>query len=179
MTARSCQRADIRILPAEEAAVLFPRLAEILKNCVDGGALVSFVWPFSTEQALKFWAGQIDAYRSGETLLFGAFLNGALAGIVHLDLAQQPNARHRAEISKLLVHGDFRNLGIGKALLYAAEDEASRLQRTRLLLDCVEASAAERLYRRCGWTEFGRVPDHFVHPDGTMRTSIYFMKHLA
>ena len=47
-----------------------------------------------------------------------------------------------------------------------------------LLLDTREASAAEALYRRSGWTAFGAVPDYACDPDGTPAGCVFFFKRL-
>ncbi len=48
-------------------------LAEILHDCVEGGASVSFMWPFDREQALAYWEGVMTALeteRCGSMLRF-------------------------------------------------------------------------------------------------------------
>ena len=38
--------------------------------------------------------------------------------------------------------------------------------------------AAERLYRRLGWTEMGSIPGFAINPDGSPQESVFFYKHL-
>ena len=35
------------------------------------------------------------------------------------------------------------------------------------------------LYRRCGWSEYGRVPDHAYKPDGRLAETTMFYKRLT
>lgn len=169
----------IETLPAAEAEKHISKLAEILIGSVEDGALVGFVLPFCTDQAQAYWRSTIRAMVDGERLLFCALHDGQVVGTVQLYLSPEPNAPHRAEVYKLLVHRDFQRYGIGAALMNALELEARCRHRSLLILDTVQDGAGERLYRRLGWQEIGIVPNHFVDPFGNSKASVYFMKHLA
>ena len=99
-------------------------LAEILVDCVTGGASVSFMWPFTIDDANAWWGGVIETVADDRTVLFGAYLDDALVGTVQLGLDVPPNQRHRGDVRKLLVHRDARGRGIGAALMTALETEA-------------------------------------------------------
>ncbi|WP_132458036.1 GNAT family N-acetyltransferase [Pseudomonas aeruginosa] len=47
----------IRRLAGEEILARLDELAEVLLDCVEGGASVSFMWPLPRERALAFWHG--------------------------------------------------------------------------------------------------------------------------
>ncbi|WP_426129611.1 GNAT family N-acetyltransferase [Pararhizobium sp. PWRC1-1] len=149
---------EISIVDRAYAAQNLDRLAAILVQSVEDGAVVGF------------------AVAEQERLLFCASIDGQIAGTVQLYLSPEPNAPHRAEIFKLLVHRDFQCRGIGTALMLAVEVEAVRLARSLLILDTVMGGAGERLYSRLGWQQIGIVPHHFVDPFGVPRASVYFMK---
>jgi ribosomal protein S18 acetylase RimI-like enzyme len=167
---------EIIAIDADLGARLHDRLVAILACCIEGGALVGFVVPFTDEQLDNYWRGVLASVAKGGRSLLGAILDGEIIGTVQLYLSQEPNAPHRAEIYKLLVHSDFRGLGVGEQLMCAIEGEASRHKRSLLLLDTALGGAAERLYRRLGWQEIGTVPRHFVDPFGALASSVYFMK---
>lgn len=169
---------DIEIFDAERAARHLDRLAEILQSAVQGGALVGYVLPFELDTARAYWRGVIQSVADGERVLICALVNGDLAGTVQLYLSPEPNAPHRAEIYKLLVHPAYQRQGLGEALMRKAEDQARGLERTVLLLDTAQGSASERIYRRIGWQEVGVVPRHFVDPHGEPRSSVYMMRFL-
>ena len=170
---------DYFFFNAERARAHLDRLIEILCDSVEDGALVGFILPFAKEQAKAYWEGVIQSVADGERVLICAVDDGGqLAGTVQLYLSPEPNAPHRAEVYKLLVHRDFQRQGIGAALIRATEDEARRRKRSLLLLDTVYGGTAERLYRRLGWCEIGIVPNHFVDPFGDARSSVYFMRQL-
>lgn len=170
---------NIVVLPPKEAISHLPAFTEMLVHSVEDGALVGFIWPLESERARDFWEGAIRSAASGERLLIGALSDGRLVGTVQLYLSPEPNAPHRAEVYKLLVHRDFQKRGIGAALMAELEVQARRRQRSLLLLDTVQGGASERLYRRLAWREIGIVPHHFNDPYGAPKASVYFMKHLG
>ena len=132
---------SVRRLDADEAPRFLDDLALLLMDAVEGGASVSFMHPLELEEARTFWRGEV--------LPFAAFTDGRLDGTVLLHLATAPNQPHRAKIAKLLVHRRARRLGIGRALMAAAEEGAGRCGRTLLVPDTASA-AAEHLYRQLG-----------------------------
>ena len=173
------ETATIVTLTAEEAEAALTGLADVLVDAVAGGASVNFLAGFSNADAVAFWRGQLDAIRAGERLLFVARQDERILGTAVLSFAPQPNAPHRAEIGKMLVHASARRRGLGRRLLAAAEEAASAAGRTLLLLDTQTGSAGDRLYRSCGWVEVGVVPDHALTPDGTPAPTTMFYKRLG
>lgn len=171
-------RVKIKIVDATDLAILANDLAALLHDVVEAGAVVGFVSPFTLTEASLYWKGIAAAVASGERVLFCAFEGQTLVATVQLYLSPEANAPHRGEVYKLLVSRRARGKGIGEALMRATESEALRFGRSLLLLDTVEGGAGERLYRRLGWEEIGRVPNHFVDPSGNPKTSVYFMRHI-
>jgi GNAT superfamily N-acetyltransferase len=169
---------SIRPLSAGEAEARLAELADLLVDAVAHGASVNFLAGFRHDEAVAFWRGQIPAIREGARVLLAAEAEGRLVGAVVLTHAPQPNAPHRAEIGKMLVHSGLRRRGLGARLLAAAEDAARRAGRTLLLLDTEAGSAGEHLYRRCGWTAFGAVPNHSYRTDGQLAPTTFFYKEL-
>jgi GNAT superfamily N-acetyltransferase len=169
----------IRTLTAEEAAHERMWLAEVLQDCVAGGASVSFMWPFSVEDAFRWWGGVVDSVAERRTILFGAYLDGALTGTVQIGLDVPLNQSHRGDVRKLLVHRRGRGRGLAAALMTALEDEARRRGLRLLTLDTVTGSEAERLYLRLGWTKVGVIPNYAMWPDGRLCPTTVFWKDLA
>lgn len=169
----------IEVFDAETVAQHLPRFVDILIDSVDGGALIGHVLPVDRAAVEAYWKGVAASAKSGERVLICATVGSELAGTVQLYLSPEPNAPHRGEVYKLLVHREFRNRGIGEALMGAVEREAFRHGRSLLLLDTVQGGAGERLYRRMGWLEIGVVPKHFVDPWGTFSSSVYMMRYLG
>lgn len=140
-------------------------LAELLVNCVAKGAPVGFMHPLPLSKALAFWRGVIQAVGRGERALLVAEVAGQIVGTVQLVLAQPDNQTHRADISKMLVHSTARRLGLGAALLQAAEKTALQSRKTLLVLDTASDEAA-RLYARQGWMRVGVIPGFALMPTG-------------
>jgi GNAT superfamily N-acetyltransferase len=169
----------IHTLDAAATQARLPELAEILVDAVASGASVNFLAGFRHDQAETFWRAQIPGIASNSTQLLVAEDGKALVGTVLLMFAQQPNAPHRAEIGKMLVHSSMRRQGLGRRLLTAAETAARQANRTLLMLDTESGSAGDRLYRSCGWTPVGSVPDHAFRPDSRLAATTIFYKQLV
>ena len=166
----------IRSLDAAEAAIRVPALAELLVDAVAQGASVNFLAGLTAAEAGAFWRTQLPGIAAGTRRLLVAEVAGRLAGCVVLSFAPQPNAPHRGEITKMLVHSAQRRRGIGRALLGAAEAQARAAARTLLLLDTEAGSTGEALYRACGWCWVGAIPGHALRPDGTPAATSVFYK---
>lgn len=156
-----------------EAAIV--ELAEVLADCVNGGASVNFMLPYETADAVLFFRKVIAAMQRGEIVLLAAKLGGRIVGTVQLGLDTPPNQPHRGEVKKLLVHRAARNRGVGAALMQRIEDIAKQHGRTLLVLDTASDSA-ERLYERGGWQRLGTIPDYAMWPQGGFCDTIIFWK---
>jgi GNAT superfamily N-acetyltransferase len=159
-------KTEIIALAAPVAGTVLDQLADILVDCVEGGASVSFMSPFTHGEALAFFRKVAGAVAGGDTVLLAAMLDGRIVGTVQLGLDTPPNQPHRADIKKMLVHRAARGRGIGAALMSAVEEEARRRGRWLLVLDTVPGENGHRLYLRAGWTQTGLVPDYALFPDG-------------
>ncbi|HEY0206598.1 MAG TPA: GNAT family N-acetyltransferase [Acetobacteraceae bacterium] len=170
---------SIHRLDAAGMAGRLDDLAAVLVDAVAHGASVNFLAGITQEQAAAFWRGQMPGVADGGKRLLVAGDGGRLVGTLLLTLAQQPNAPHRAEVGKMLVLSSARRRGLGRGLLAAAENMAREAGRTLLVLDTETGSAGDLLYRSCGWTECGRVPEHAFRPDGRLAETTLFYKTLG
>ena len=169
---------EIRRLGVTEVRAQLDGLAAVLADCVAGGASVSYLAPFSLEQARDVFEAVAGEVEQGRRLLLGAFAEGRLVGTVQVVLALPPNQPHRAEIAKLLVHRSARKQGIAQLLMEQAESEARAEGKTLLVLDTVTGDDAERLYTRLGWTRVGVIPGYALYPDGRPCDTTVFWKAL-
>jgi GNAT superfamily N-acetyltransferase len=166
-----------RLIEVSEADVA--GLADVLLDCVAGGASVSFMHPLSPGKARAFWQMVADGVRAGERALFVAEDGGRIVGTVQLLLAQPENQPHRADLAKMLVHRDARRRGVGAALMRAAEAAASEEGKTLLVLDTVSGSDASRLYASLGWERVGEIPDYALLPRGGFCPTTYYFRRLG
>jgi GNAT superfamily N-acetyltransferase len=166
---------------AGDAAGDAPALAQVLLDCVEAGASVSFMWPLSQQQALAFWDGVLASARRGERIVLLAedSVSGDTVGTVQVVFAVADNQPHRADVAKMLVHRRARRRGVGAALLQAAESAARAAGRTLLVLDTVSGGDGERLYARFGWQRVGVIPGYALWPRGGLCDTTYFYKALG
>ena len=169
---------EIRRLDAHDVHAHLDGLAGVLADCVAGGASVSYLAPFSHEQARAAFEAMAAEVEQGRRLLLAAFAEGRLVGTVQVVLALPPNQPHRGEIAKLLVHRSARKRGIAQLLMEQAESEARTEGKTLLVLDTVTGSAADRLYARLGWNRVGVIPGYALYPDGRACDATIFWKAL-
>jgi len=167
---------QVRRLPALGESEI-AGLAEVLSDCVQGGASVSFMLPMSLSKAAAYWRGVADQVARGESLVLAAFDDAAIVGTVTLILKQPENQPHRADLAKMLVHRGARRRGVGAALLQGAEASALDEGRTLLVLDTASADA-ERVYARGGWQRLGEIPDYALWPSGGYCATTVFYKRL-
>jgi GNAT superfamily N-acetyltransferase len=171
------QEIDVRNLQRFEEREL-QALSDVLIDCVEGGASVSFMWPMTRGKALTYWRDVAASAARCERVVLAAYdATETIVGTVQVAFAQPENQPHRADIAKMLVHRRARRHGVGKALLVAAERDALRSGKTMLVLDTA-SPVAERLYVRQGWQLCGRIPDYAFMPDGAPCATAVFYKSL-
>jgi GNAT superfamily N-acetyltransferase len=171
------QAATIRRLRSVDDAQI-QALAEVLIDCVEGGASVSFMHPLAPQRAQAFWRGVAAGVAAGARALLVAEDDSGIVGTVQLALEQPENQPHRADVSKMLVHRRARRQGLGEALMRAAEDAARDCGKTVLVLDTTTGGDGERLYARLGWMRVGTIPDYALLPRGGLSGTTVFYKAL-
>ncbi|AOZ10438.1 GNAT family N-acetyltransferase [Cupriavidus malaysiensis] len=170
----------LRRLGAEEAAGRAGALADVLIDCVEGGASVSFMLPLSRATAQAFWQGVAQGVARGERILLVAEdAQGEILGTVQLITAQPENQPHRADVAKMLVCRRARRRGVARRLMAALDAAARAAGKSVLVLDTVTGGDAERLYERAGWLRVGTVPNYALMPDGSLCGTTFFHKQLA
>jgi ribosomal protein S18 acetylase RimI-like enzyme len=184
----------IESLSAEDAARHRAQLSALLRDAVDSGASVGFLPPLAEAEADAYWRGVVAAVREGLCLLLvarepeggadapegGADAPvGEIVGTAQLLLATRPNALHRAEVAKVIVHTKARRRGIGHALMLAVEERARRLGRTTLVLDTRQGDPSERLYTSVGYRLAGAIPAYAKSADGALDPSAFYYRLLT
>jgi GNAT superfamily N-acetyltransferase len=169
----------IRTLDGPSAWAAGDALTDILIDCVERGASVSFMHPLQRERAETFWADVAESVARDERILLVAEAAGEVVGTVQVVFAGPENQPHRADVAKMLVHGRARRRGIAEALMRAAEAAALAAGKTVLVLDTVTGGDAERLYARLGWQRVGVIPNFALFPDGRPCATTYFYKALG
>ena len=168
----------VRRVQAVDAAMV-GALADLLKDCVDGGASVSFMHPLTRERATAFWRKVAEGVAAGQRALIVAEDDHGVCGTVQLVFDLPENQPHRADLAKMLVHRRARRQGLGEALLKAAEATARECGKTLLVLDAVTDGDAARLYARLGWVRVGDIPNYARFPQGGFCSTTVFYRDLA
>jgi GNAT superfamily N-acetyltransferase len=177
---RTPDSVTIRRVGPGDAAACVDGLADLLIDCVEGGASVSFMWPLPRERALAFWRGVAGGVTRGErVLLVAEDAAGRILGTVQLITGLPDNQPHRADVAKMLVHRSARRLGLATRLMRRLDDEARAERKTVLVLDTVTGGDAQRLYQREGWQHAGDVPKYALMPDGSFCGTSFYYKHLS
>jgi ribosomal protein S18 acetylase RimI-like enzyme len=166
---------EVEPLSGRAARELRAGLITLLRDAVAGGASVGFLNPLTEAAAGAYWDGVFADVDSRDRLLFVIRDGDQVLGSVQLAIPPKPNARHRAEVEKLLVHTSARRRGLGTALMRAVEDAAIRLGRSLLVLDTRAGDPAGRLYEGLGYVRAGVIPGYALSPAGRPQaTAIYY-----
>jgi GNAT superfamily N-acetyltransferase len=154
-------------------------LAVLLADTVASGSSLGFLQPFTAADAAAWWRTLAAEVTLGRIVVLAARFDGAIVGTVQLRLAPMPNARHRAEVSKMLVHPAARRRGVGRALMGAIEQVAREERRRLLVLDTETGSQGEPFYGSLGWTRAGMIPRYATGPEGGLRSTTIFFKEVV
>jgi len=153
-------------------------LADVLIDCVEGGASVSFMHPLTRDRAVAFWRHVAESVAAGRRALLVAEDARGICGTVHLVFDLPENQPHRADLAKTLVHRRARRQGVGAALIRAAEATARECGKTLLVLDTAN-DEAERLYERHGWVRVGVIPGYALLPRGGLCSTTLYYRNLG
>lgn len=98
-------------------------------------------------------------------VVFGAFVDDALAGNAGVMRERHEKARHRVQLWGMYVAPAHRRGGLGRTLVDACVAHARSLEGvTQIALSVTDAAAdARRLYERAGFRAWGAQPDALRH----------------
>lgn len=107
---------------------------------------------------MEWWQARA-AGRAGETM-FGAFIDGHLAGVAGLKPETRERTRHKASLVGLCVESAHRRQGLGRRLVEAVLTAAGASPGLRLVQLTVTAGNAPalKLYEQAGFVAFGEEP---------------------
>jgi ribosomal protein S18 acetylase RimI-like enzyme len=93
-------------------------------------------------------------------LVLGAFQDGQLAGLSGLSFESREKTRHKATLFGMYVLPRHRQGGIGRRLVLAVLANARTREGVKLVQLTVTQGngAAQALYQRCGFVQFGIEP---------------------
>jgi len=167
---------EIEQLSATQAQPLLAALTEVLQGCVADGASVGFIDAGDRAAMERFWQDKIFSLASGDNQLLAAWQQGVIVATVMVGFSAMPNGRHRAEISKLLVHPDARRQGIARRLMQQAEQLAIEQGKTLLVLDTRSGDVATDLYLSMDWQIAGSIPLYAESTEGALDATTVMYK---
>src|SRR5581483_4271273 len=167
---------SLETISPEGGQLIFAELVTLLQDAVASGASIGFLPPLSEEEARAYWISVLEDMAQQKRVLLAARDATQVVGAVQLELATKANARHRAEVQKLMVLQRERRRGIGQRLMEAIEPLARERGRALLVLDTRLGDDAERLYRKVGYIEAGIIPSYAQSATGTLEATIIFYK---
>jgi ribosomal protein S18 acetylase RimI-like enzyme len=167
---------EIEQLSATQAQPLLAALTEVLQGCVADGASVGFIDAGDRAAMERFWQDKIYSLASGDNQLLVAWQQGVIVATVMVGFSAMPNGRHRAEISKLLVHPSARRQGIARRLMQQAEQLAVEQGKTLLVLDTRSGDVATDLYLSLDWQIAGSIPLYAESTEGALDATTVMYK---
>lgn len=109
---------------------------------------------------LAWWEARVAEESDAGEVVFGAFVEGHLAGVAGLTFDRREKARHKATLFGMYVPERYRQHGLGRKLVSAALEHARMRPWTLVVQFTVtEGNArAQSLYESCGFRPFGVEP---------------------
>ncbi|GIX10119.1 GNAT family N-acetyltransferase [Elioraea sp.] len=166
----------VEVLDAAAAVSAERRLADVLKACVDDGAVVGFLAPLAMEKARSFWRDRAAEVAAGKRVILCAWVDGAIGGCLQLDMDTPENQSHRAEVRQLIVHPGFRRKGVGRELMARIDQAGLAHGRRLLVLRTWPGGPAEAIVRSLGWNFVGVIPGYAIRPTGEPVDEGYWWK---
>jgi acetyltransferase len=165
-------------LSASAFAAAQDELVNLLQSCVHGGASLGFLAPLPDSEAIEYWRALGPQIRSGgrTVLVAREGAEGRIVGSGQLRFESNSNARHRAEVCKVIVMPSHRRRGIAARIMSELESHARERSIRLLFLDTSEGpGGACDFYETLGYTYAGGIPDWARDPDGRLaKNAIYF-----
>lgn len=148
----------VRKLSAQDAAAYQDLRLRALEECPTA---FSSSYADELRRSPSEIATRVTPSPDGSFCVFGACLDGQLAGILAFIRAPREKLRHSAELAGMYVASEARRCGLGGALIDAAITHARSLDGIRQLRLTVNAANADArsLYQRKGFRCFGVEPD--------------------
>lgn len=149
------------------------QLTELFVAVVGQGASVGYLPPLDPVIAEGYWRHALDPEN---IVLLVARRGSRIVGTVQLEWSPKKNARHRAEVNKLLVHPNAQRLGIGRLLMESLEVIARNNGWTTLHLDTREGDSSNDFYLSQGWKLAGVIPQWAESASGSLDGTVFYYK---
>jgi ribosomal protein S18 acetylase RimI-like enzyme len=117
---------------------------------------------------MSWWQARLSDAPEASELVIGAFQADILVGVAGLSFESRDKVKHKATLFGMYVPSEYRHQGVGRRLVLETLAEAMRQRRTKLVQLTVTHGnvAAQSLYERCGFVQFGLEPFAVAVGDG-------------
>jgi acetyltransferase len=163
---------SIRRISSAELERQLSAFSSLLSESVHAGASLGFLPPLARTESATYWLSLRPELRAGSRILLAAYDDGALVGSGQLALPPWPNARHRAEVQKLIVTAMLKGRGVGGSILAALHAGARERGRSLILLNTRRGEPPESFYKALGYRVAGVIPGYTMGPAGQRVDSV-------
>jgi ribosomal protein S18 acetylase RimI-like enzyme len=143
----------------------------------DGGTL-GYPAPMTEAEAEDFIFSLQRRVAAGEAHVLVGWVGHRMAFMVVLSPSGMANCRHRAELSKGVVHPEFRGRHLVERALCEILAKAEALRVEQLVLDVREGCRAHRLWQHHGFETFGVLED-YARVEGTTHRGHFMVQSVA
>lgn len=132
----------------------------------------------SVEQVRKALQNTLEATASGKELQLVTEVDDTVVGTATLIRDAHALRSHRAGLFSLVVHPAYQRHGVARQLVDALAEHAQSLGIKILETSCRAGTAAEAVYPRLGFTEYGRLPRGLYQTWGESKVfdEVYFYR---
>jgi len=139
-------------------------LLELHNELIEEEAMIGGDKPMTRDQQVDRHADMMKNMEKGQSVVVIAEANGKLVGMTNAR-NRGGRLRHTAGLG-VFVRRAYRDQGIGSEMMRELETQAGKAGVEVLYLEVYSISPAIELYRRLGYTEYGRLPGGIKYRDG-------------
>lgn len=145
----------------------------------DAAQLQANCMPRATVEEIRHWIPEeLRAYEAGEKVPLVAIVDGEVRGTATLVRREHRLVRHIAGLAGVVVDHRYWRRGIARGLFAELSARAAAMGIELLTISCRAGTTAETVYRRLGFTEYGRLPRGIKEPSGRVYEDVFLYKPL-
>ena len=163
---------DVTVKEITSVEEYVDELAALLLEVEDVGSAMGFLPSLSLSDVRQYWLNILGP----EVILLVATINESIVGSVQLHLCNQENGDHSVEITKLMIHPNYRRQGFGRMLMNKAGIRAEQEDRSLLFLNTRVGEPTNHLYTSLGYIQVGRIPNYTMSIDRVLHATFIYYK---
>ena len=157
---------------------LIEQVRGLFNAVLETETVIGFPGPLRQDEGNDFFDGLgLDVRLKRKQLLIIRTDEARAVGMVILSQNSQPNCRHIAELSKSIIHPDYRGQGILDDGLKAVIVRCQEIGVEVVTMDVRKNSRAEKIWRQLGFVPFGELAD-YARVNGRQEAGVFMSAHL-